>query len=171
MTRNSSAKRRSCRPARRGFTIVELLIVVFIGGVLMALAMPAFRQYTNQRNVINARHAFMMSASRARAAAVERGEPVVLMVRIYRDSVFVMGSGGADTLEMVDYRGGDIRANILLNGTPAPFRLCYMPRGFVHPSCEHGEYLDGELDIGFTNWSGTDTAWAVISAAGQVRPK
>jgi hypothetical protein len=110
-----------------------------------------------------------MAAARARAASVERGDVVVLMVRIYRDSVFVMNADWTDTLEVIDFRGGETRADILLDGTPAPFRLCYVPRGYVHPSCQDGKYLPAK--IGFTTWAGADTAWAVINAVGQVQPQ
>lgn len=169
MSRQHAERRRARRHARPGFTIVELLFVILIAGILMSFAVPAFREYNSRREVINARHAFMMSAARARAAAVERGEVVVLMVRIYRDSVFVMNADWTDTLEMIDYREGEIRADIILEDTPAPFRICYMPRGFVHPSCQDGEYLP--TSIGFTNWTGADTTWATISAVGQVEPQ
>ena len=157
------------RRGRLGFSLVELLFVILIGGILMSFGLPAFREYASRREVINARHAFMMAASRARAAAVERGDVVVLMTRIYRDSVFVMSDDWTDTLEMIDYRNGEIRADILLEGTPAPFRICFVPRGFVHPSCQDGEYLPTR--IGFTNWNGADTTWAVINAVGQVEPQ
>lgn len=159
---------RRTKGGRPGFTAVEIIFVMIIAGVLMSLALPAFREFRTAQEVMNARHAFMMQASRARAAAVERGEPVVLMVRIYRDSVFVMSPTMADTIEIIDYRGGETQADILLDNTPAPFRLCYMPRGFVHPSCLDAEYLPAR--IGFTTWSGADTAWAVINAVGQVEP-
>lgn len=142
---------------------------MLIAGVLTSLAFPAFRDYANRREVLNARQAFTMAAARARAASMEQGEVVVLMVRIYRDSVFVMNADWTDTLEMIDYRTGEIQANILLEDTPAPFRICYVPRGFVHPSCQDGGYLPAR--IGFTNWSGVDTAWALINAAGQVEPQ
>ncbi len=169
MITREDANRRCARRGRPGFTLVELLFVVLIAGILMSFAMPAFREYISRREVINARTAFMMAATRARAAAVERGDVVVLMTRIYRDSVFVMSADGADTLEVIDYRNGEIKANILLNNTPAPFRICYLPRGFVHPSCQDGGYLPAT--IGFTNWSGADTVWAGINAVGQVEPR
>lgn len=164
--RQNAHRRRARRCGRPGFSLVELLFVILIGGVLMSLALPAFRGYTSRREAMNARHAFMMAASRARAAAVERGDVVVLMVRIYRDTVFVMSGDGVDTLEVLDYRNSEIRADILVDGTPAPFRICYTPRGFVHPSCQDGEYLPRA--IGFANWNGSDTVWAVINAVGQV---
>lgn len=168
-TQRQHKRQRPWGSDRRGFTAVELVFVMLIAGTLMGLAMPAFREYQNRREVMNARHAFMMAAARARAAASERGEVVVLMTRIYRDSVFVMNGDWTDTLEVIDFRGGETRADILLDGTPAPFRICYMPRGFVHPSCQDGEYLPAK--IGFTTWAGADTAWAVINAVGQVQPQ
>lgn len=162
-----------CRAARRrgGFTVVELLFVVMIAGILMSLAVPAFHDYIDRRGVMNARSAFSMAAARARAAAVERGDMVILMVRIYRDSVFVMSADEADTLEVIDYRStGDSPADILVDGTPAPLRLCYSPRGFIHPSCKDGEFVP--RTIGFESRNGTgETAWAVINAAGQVEPQ
>jgi hypothetical protein len=91
------------------------------------------------------------------------------MVRIYRDSVFVMSDDWTDTLDMLDYVNSEVKADIILEGTPAPFRICYVPRGFVHPSCQDGEYLP--VKIGFANWNGADTSWAVINAVGQVEPQ
>jgi type II secretory pathway pseudopilin PulG len=168
-TQQHPTRWRPWRSDRRGFTTIELVFVVLIAGTIMGLAMPAFREYQNRRIVMNARHAYMMSAAPARAAASERGEVIVLMTRIFRDSVFVMNGAGTDTLEMIDFRGGETRADILLDGTPAPFRICYMPRGFVHPSCQDGQYLPAK--IGFTTWAGADTAWAIINAVGQVQPQ
>lgn len=168
MARTDGGKRRT-RANRPGFTAVELVLVVVIAGVLASLSFPKFKEYRSAREVMNARRAFTMSAARARAAAVERGDVVVLMVRIYRDSIFVMNGDWTDTLEMIDFRSGETQSDIILEGTPAPFRICYVPRGFVHPSCQDGEYLPAR--IGFATWSGTDTAWALINAAGQVEPQ
>lgn len=167
-TQEQLQRRPAWKPDRRGFSAVELVFVMLIAGTLMGLAMPAFRSYRNQREVMNAQHAYQMVAARARAAAVERGDVVILMTRIYRDSVFVMSGDMSDTLEVLDFRNGETRADILLDGTPAPFLICYMPRGFAHPSCKDGEYLPAK--IGFTTWAGADTAWAVINAVGQVEP-
>lgn len=149
-----------------GFTAVELLIVVVVAGILGVMAYPRFTRYRSQREAIDARDAFGYVAARARAAAVERGDLVVLMIRPGRDSVFVMSADAGDTLEVVDYARGETTADVLMeDGLPAPFRICYLPRGFAHPSCGNGDRLP--VRVGFANRS--DTLWSVISAVGQVQ--
>lgn len=168
-TRESVERRGTRRAGRPGFTAVELIFVMLIAGILMSLATPRFREYVNRREAINARQAFMMAAARARAAAVERGDVVVLMTRVQGDSVFVLSGDWTDTLERIDYRNGEIRADILLSESLDPFRICYTPRGFVHPSCQDGGSLP--VLIGFSTRNGADTVGAVINAVGQVEPQ
>ncbi|MFP4623118.1 MAG: type IV pilin protein [Gemmatimonadota bacterium] len=173
MTHGEGQRRNTLR-RRAGFTTIELLIVVLVGSLLAGIAVPRFKGYIDRRNAMNARSALVMSAARARAAAVERGEVVVMMIRIYRDSIFVMAGeqvGSAswtDTLEVTGFHDGDIRGDLLIDGTPAPLKICYLPQGYAHPSCEHGSYLPVDVDIVSAN--GGDTVSARITPVGHVEP-
>ncbi len=165
-TQLSQQERRCPGPrGRTGFSVVELLFVLLIASTLAGMAFPRFHQYMSARTAVNARDAFAMAAARARAAAVQRGDAVVLMIRPYRDSVFVMSADAHDTLEVLDYKHGLAPADLLMeSGLPAPFRICYVARGFAIPGCGDGSRLP--VDLGFRTQS--DTLWVTINAAGRV---
>lgn len=154
-------RRRRARAPRHGFTIVELLFVLLIAGVLGTMAVPQFASFMARRSIVNARDGFAISAARARAAAVERGDVVILYVRPAQDSILVISSDMTDTLEVLNYRDGEIQADVVAS---SPVIVCYLPRGFAHPGCGSGNQLP--IRVGFG--SGSDTLYSWINAIGQV---
>lgn len=150
--------------ARTGFTLIELLFVLLIAGILGTLAFPRFSEYQKKRQLMNAQNAFTLAAARARASAVERGDVVLLWVQPESDRITVLSGDGVDTMLVVDLKGGEIRADVLLSSA---MTFCYLPRGFAHPSCGNGASLPRRIGFGNT----ADTVWSTISAVGQVQPE
>ncbi|TVP77414.1 MAG: prepilin-type N-terminal cleavage/methylation domain-containing protein [Gemmatimonadales bacterium] len=74
-------------PNRKGFTLLELIIVIVIGTILSGIVLLAFSQVQGQLAVRNANASFLSLHSQARAFAVERGENVRFVVD--RDAVQV----------------------------------------------------------------------------------
>ena len=60
------------RVARRGFTMIELLIVCVIVGILAAMSMPAIRGMQDRYAVQAAKQQLAASLATARAAAVQK---------------------------------------------------------------------------------------------------
>lgn len=139
---------------RPGVTLVELTIVLMISGVMASLAFPPITATWERWQMLQARDEFIMASSVARAAAVERGDLVVMTV---------VPSAGAVVLRERDgtvietFRVGTNGRRIELVGPG--LTVCYLPRGHAHTSCGSGSSLPES--IGFS--TGTDTVWASVT--------
>ncbi len=79
---NSSPNRLLPRPSARGFTLVELLIVIVVIGALAALTAPAFRSLTESSTLTSAAGLIGDQLNIARQTAITRNLPVEF--RIYQ---------------------------------------------------------------------------------------
>jgi type IV fimbrial biogenesis protein FimT len=58
---------------RHGFSIVELMITIFVAAILMGLALPSFRELTIRSNITQANNQLVLALNTARSEAVRRG--------------------------------------------------------------------------------------------------
>lgn len=59
-----------------GMTLVELLITLSVGALLMALAVPSYREYVANTHISSTTNLFVAHLNTARTEAITRGEPV-----------------------------------------------------------------------------------------------
>jgi len=142
-----------------GFTGIEILVVLVIGGILAGMALPAFGRAIARRNVENARDALVVMGARARSVAIERGTTVQLGVDVTAGRAWIVD--GADTLQVLDY-SGEFDASLKSVRNPALLQVCFTPRG-VGGACGATVLPDTVI---FTR--GPYTARAVVRVLGQV---
>ncbi len=69
---------RHCRRRQRGFTLIEVITVVFLAGVFAALAGPPMRDFVIQQSIRNAAFDLMSDITYARSEAVKRNTTVTV---------------------------------------------------------------------------------------------
>lgn len=85
------------RSVARGFTLIELMVVVAIAAILMGLALPSFKSFIEGQRVKAAASDFVMAAIYARSEAIKRnGEVGVVAAIVWKDGWSV--KAGAVTL-------------------------------------------------------------------------
>lgn len=65
-------------PRNRGFTLVELMVVLAVAGIIVTYLVPSFRAFINNSSLSTNMHTMISSFNYARSEAVARGNQVVV---------------------------------------------------------------------------------------------
>ncbi len=140
---------------RGGFTLIEMVTVIVIGGVVTGIALNSFSRLQGQMNTRSAQSNFMGIHAQARAFAVERGVPVRLVVDEANDRVRieVPTPDGVDIRNELDFR--ETFSVDLVTGQGS-VNICFTPRGIANPNCA-GAFTGASLLVQFNAANRTRT--------------
>ena len=111
---------------KKGTSLIEVVLVLVIGGVLLDMSLKATGPVTAGLSVNLAQQSFVALLARARAHAVERGTTVDFHVDAAGDSAWIEIDD--ETLEVVRYAEVDLDASSGLT-------VCMSPRGRADTRC------------------------------------
>jgi len=114
----------------RGFTFIEILVVMIIIGVIAAFGVPRLRNSLDKQNVRSAKALLATMAATARGAAVQRGCSATLQLTV--DSAWVTACGVNPPAASVQVGtkklvGDDFSVKL----TPSASTVVYDPRGIA----------------------------------------
>jgi prepilin-type N-terminal cleavage/methylation domain-containing protein len=116
---------------RRGFTLMEALVVMVVAGILGLLTFPTLASAMSRRMAWNARAVAIGMYSRARSNAIETGRTTTLtwtgnVAAITAGPRLLPGAGTVDTIgKPEDF---SLQYGVTVTGTPGPV-LTIDPRG------------------------------------------
>ena len=68
----------SMRRSNRGFTLIELIVALFVAAVVLGVAIPSYKNFTETQKVKTASQALLSTVMLARAEAIKRNGDVVV---------------------------------------------------------------------------------------------
>ncbi len=177
--------------ARRAFTIVELMVVVLIGLIILAIAVPAFQSMVYSSNRSLAVNALQASSQMARDVALSTGQdgavifvfdpqvgkmqiiPAVMVGTLREKTTAAAGSGGSSALSDSPYFDRDVFVPASAGETLEIPRY-WMVRGYASPRAMIDRDSTGNAAA---NWytsdayGGTDASANIKSKAHWVFPE
>lgn len=120
---------------RRGFNLVEVLVVIVLIGVVVGFAAPSLTRIGNGANLRGARGAMITAVNVAKSSAVTTGRCAFLKLNNNAVTVFLTACSGGTQTEVISNRnfGTDYSVDITMAkgaGTPAAVdSVGFDPRG------------------------------------------
>lgn len=157
--------------AVRGFTLVELMVVLTMVAILATLATPSLRRFAANQMVQNTAHELMLSMQEARGYAISRNRPVTIRAngddwttgwQIFVDT---NGNGTLDAGEQVLSSSVAMDAKLKvqnLAGCTLRNSFTYQADGFLNGVANGGVYISTDID-------GTKKRCVVVNRVGRPR--
>lgn len=82
-------------PTTKGFTLIELTVVLVIAGLLFAISMPNLSKWSESRDYHEAVRQVVSAANNARARAIRSNEVVDLVFELEKKEMAVVAAGMA----------------------------------------------------------------------------
>lgn len=154
--------------------MIELVIVIVIGGILTSIALASFQNVQTRFAVQGAKRVYMTWHQRARAMAIETGETVIMVVYVTGDSVALLRRDGS-TMIWSDIQRFDEELRVdLRTQYNANFYTCMTPRGYADLSCGSWGAANPLFSATYSDtvrlqfWQNADSASVLILPLGQV---
>ncbi len=112
----------------RGFTLIEILVVVTMVGALLVVAIPFFRNATSKQSVRSAMSALASMHARAKSVAIQRGRSASLVLDAGAGTAVITSTtvaGVTDTVGNVE----DMVARFGVSFSTTQSPLTFSPRG------------------------------------------
>jgi prepilin-type N-terminal cleavage/methylation domain-containing protein len=110
---------------RRGFTLPEILIVIVMISVLALVAVPRFAVANGKRHMESARMRVATAFATARAAAIQKGDTVRVVIASNRVTVTY---GGVNLISPVPL---DTLYKVRVGAPSDPYSVTFSARGFA----------------------------------------
>jgi prepilin-type N-terminal cleavage/methylation domain-containing protein len=159
---------RSPRSQHRGFTLIEILVVISIIVILAALTVPVFNVLTGSRSIDGATNTVSAMLARARGEALSRQQPVGLAVftDVLRDrTALALVSAPLPWTNNTAYQRGDVISYVTApTGLSRPIPATYYFICHTAHVSAAGDPNDGPPP--FTGSSPVAGRWTLIASAG-----
>lgn len=160
LSRAAAVPPRRGRIGRRGFTLLELLIVIVVGGILTSITFVSFSRVHGQLGSSAAATNFLSLHSQARAVAVERGGLATFILDQNAATVRIEFDGAV--INQLDL-GREFDVTVDAGGN---LTQCFTPRGIADLGCTT---FERPVTVSFTR--GNRTAQVELLPLGQARSR
>ncbi|HTU35553.1 MAG TPA: prepilin-type N-terminal cleavage/methylation domain-containing protein [Candidatus Acidoferrum sp.] len=122
-------RRLSSQRGSGGFSVIELLIVVVVGAILTAIAVPLFNSAMTNMHMNSMASAISAAVSKTRYRAIMNSQTYVLDVHTPANTYIATNQGTGQTDRAVPFPSSTIAIN---GGTTATYEFTLCPNGMVY---------------------------------------